>query len=84
MTRHEIQTCTDIEALKKLCLAQRSQLSVVSEILVDESKWHITAEQAVTQIRDHLVAHQHDLDINLPTNDESINVCQDTPGGNDE
>lgn len=73
MTRYEIQNCTNIEALKKLCLAQRSQLSVVSAILVDESKWHMTAEQAVTQIRDYLVAHQYDLDINLQTNQYNLN-----------
>lgn len=84
MTRHEIQNCTDIEALKKLCLAQRSQLSVLSAILVDESKWHITAEQAVTQIRDYLVAHPHGLNINLQSNDESINICLDIHGGADE
>ena len=33
MTRHEIQNCTDIEDLKELCLTQRRQLTIISEIL---------------------------------------------------
>ena len=61
MTRHEIQNCTDIEDLKELCLAQRRQLTIISEILVDESKKHITTKRAIEKIRDYLVKHQYDL-----------------------
>lgn len=63
MNRIEIIECTDIEALKKLCLEFRKQFNVIGEILVDESKWHISADQAVTKIREYLVSHQYDLEL---------------------
>ena len=63
MTKSEIKKCDDIEKLRKICLEQWSQLFVVSEILVDESKIHITPEEAVEKIRDYLTTHQYDLDM---------------------
>ena len=63
MTKREINNCTDIEKLKKMCLIQRSQLSAISEILIDESKWELTSQQAVANIRNYLVSHQHDVDL---------------------
>ena len=63
--RYQINECTDIEALRKLCLVQRKQLTYVGEVLVDESKWHCTAKDAIEQIRDYLVKHQYDLDVDL-------------------
>ena len=61
MNRIEIEQCNDIDKLKALCIEQRKQLCVIGEILVDESKWHITSEIAVQKIRDYLVEHQYDL-----------------------
>lgn len=61
MTRHDIEVCTHMEVMRKLCLTYRTQLSYIEEILIDESKQHITAEQAINDIRDYLVAHQFDL-----------------------
>ena len=61
MNRIDIENCNDIEKLKALCIEQRKQLGVIGEILVDESKWHITSEIAVQKIRDYLVEHQYDL-----------------------
>lgn len=61
MTRIDIMNCNDITKLKKLCIEQRKQLSMISEILVDESKWHIEAGEAVRKIRDYLTEHQYDL-----------------------
>mgnify|MGYP001226938356 CR=1 FL=1 len=63
MNRIEIEQCNDIDKLKTLCIEQRKQLGVISEILVDESKWHISSEVAVQKIRDYLVKHQYDLKI---------------------
>ena len=62
MIKSEIKKCGDIEKLRKICLEQWSQLFVVSEILVDESKMHITPEEAVEKIRDYLTTHQYDLE----------------------
>lgn len=61
MTRRDIMGCTDIEKLKALCLEYRRQLSYISEVLVDVSKWHISANGAVTQMRDYLVDNQYNF-----------------------
>ena len=62
MAKSEIRKCDDIEKLRKICLEQWSQLFVVSEILVSESKIHITPEEAVEKIRDYLTTHQYELE----------------------
>lgn len=69
MNRLEIENCNDIEALKQLCLAQRSQLNYIGNVLVRESKWEITAKEAIERIRNYMVKHQHDL--KLPEKEES-------------
>jgi len=61
-TKSEIKKCNDVEKLRKICLEQWSQLFVVSEILISESKIHITPEEAVEKIRDYLTTHQHELE----------------------
>ena len=63
MSRIEIEQCTDIDKLKALCLEQRKQLNYIGEVLVDVSKWHITPELAIEQIRDYLVKNQYNLRI---------------------
>lgn len=63
MTRIEIEECNDIERLKELCINQRKQLGVIGEILVDESKMHITPNAAINKIRNYLVSHQYDLEL---------------------
>ena len=63
MTAIEIEQCNNIEALRALCLNQRKQLAVIGEILVEESKWHYTANEAVKEIRDYLTKHQYDLSL---------------------
>lgn len=63
MTRVEIEQCNDIDKLKILCIEQRKQLGIIGEILVDESKWHISSDVAIQKIRDYLVEHQYDLKI---------------------
>ncbi len=63
MNRIDIESCNDIDKLKKLCINQYKQLSYISETLVDESKMHITSKMAVEDIRDYLVKHQWDLEI---------------------
>lgn len=72
MNRLAIEECEDIEELKRLCIAQNEQLSVVGAFLVSESKWHITSDEAVRKIRDYLVKHQSDikLKINKESEDE--------------
>lgn len=61
----EIITCQDIDKLKELCINYRDQYAFVSAVLVDESKWHITPEQAIEKIRDYLVSNQGKLDIEI-------------------
>ena len=39
----------------------RSLYFYVSEVCVDESKWDITCDKAIEQIRDYLIKHQYDL-----------------------
>lgn len=68
MNRFEIENCNDIEALKQLCLAQRSQLNYIGNVLVRESKWEITAKEAIERIRNYMVKHQNDL--KLPEKEE--------------
>lgn len=65
VSRREIKNCNDIETLRKLCLIRGKQLAIISDILVDESKKDITTEYAINQIRDYLVNHQHDENIEL-------------------
>lgn len=62
MTRLEIEQCNDIDVLKQLCIAQRSQLAYVGEVLIDESKWHIKPDRAIEMIREYLVRHQYELE----------------------
>lgn len=62
MTRYDIEHCDDVGKLRKLCLEYRHQLFWISETLVDESKWHISAEDAITKIREYLVENQHNID----------------------
>jgi deoxyhypusine synthase len=71
MSRLEIEECKDIEELKRLCMAQNEQLSVIGEILVSESKWHITSDEAIKKIRDYLVKHQSDVELRI--NEENEN-----------
>lgn len=54
MNRIDIEKCNDIEALKELCHAYRKACFCISETLVEESKWHITTEDAKDQIRKYL------------------------------
>lgn len=63
MMKRDIMECHDIEILKQVCLEYQKQEVVVSEILVEESKWHISAKDAVDQIRKYLVDHQYDIDL---------------------
>ena len=53
-TRSEIKKCDDIELLRILALNQRRHLDIISEILVDESKMHISAQDAICEMRDYL------------------------------
>lgn len=57
-----INQCNDIETLRKFCMIQGSQLTYIGEVLVDESKMHITSDEAVQIIREYLVEHQHDME----------------------
>ena len=70
MTRAEIMECADIEKLKALCLEYRKQASVISEILVDESKWHISSHDAINKIREYLVRNQHEFDFIMRKGEE--------------
>ena len=54
MTRLEIEHCNDMEKLKQICLDQHHKLFLIGEALVSESKLHISAEDAVTRIRDYM------------------------------
>lgn len=71
MNRLEIGECEDIEELKRLCMAQNEQLSVIGEILVSESKWYITSDEVIKKIRDYLVKHQSDVELRI--NEENEN-----------
>lgn len=62
MNRVDIQNCKDSEKLQKLCLEMHNQLSVIGEILIQESKWEITGRDALYNIRQYLVNHQGDLE----------------------
>ncbi len=63
MTRMDIENCNNIDKLKEICLAQRSQLSYIGEILVSESKWEMSPEVAIKKIRGYLTKHQHDVEL---------------------
>ena len=71
MNRLEIKECEDIEELKRLCMAQNEQLTVIGEILVSESKWYITSDEVIKKIRDYLVKHQSDVELRI--NEENEN-----------
>jgi len=75
MNRLEIEECEDIEKIKRLCIAQNEQLTVIGEILVSESKWHITSDEAIRKIRDYLVKHQSDIKLRINEGNEKI--CDD-------
>jgi hypothetical protein len=42
-------------------MIQGSQLAYIGEVLVDESKMHLTSDEAVQLIREYLVEHQNDM-----------------------
>ena len=57
MNRLDIEQCNDIDALKDLAIRQYKALSYISETLVDESKWHITSDKGIEDIRAYLQKH---------------------------
>jgi hypothetical protein len=61
--KYDIENCDNIEELKRLCLEYRKQLSVVSEYLIDVTKFHITTDEAVRKIREYLVENQSKLEV---------------------
>lgn len=61
MNRLEIEECNDIEALKKLAIAQYKALFFIGETIVENSKWHCDAVDAIKDIKDYLYEHQHEL-----------------------
>jgi hypothetical protein len=62
MTRSEIEECDDIELLRILALNQRSQLFFIGETLVSESKMHISAEDAIDEMRDYMCKNQYKIE----------------------
>ncbi len=63
MNTKTILDCEDIEELKRLCVEQNKQLAYISEILVEESKWHISSDVAIQKIREYLVKGQNLIEI---------------------
>lgn len=63
MNKKTIQDCDDIKKLKKLCIAQYSQLSVVSSYITKYGKGETTAERTCDRIGDYLVNHQFEVEI---------------------
>lgn len=57
-----INQCNDVETLRKYCIIQGSQLAYIGEVLVDESKMHLTSDEAIQMIREYLVEHQNDME----------------------
>lgn len=51
MNRIDIEECNDMDELKEMAIKQYRTLFFISETLVDVSKWHITAEEGIRQIR---------------------------------
>lgn len=65
MTQYDIESCNDINKLKQICLAQKRQLNIIGEILVDESKSNIIPEKAISVIRDYMVKSQQDINMHI-------------------
>ena len=63
MTRHDIELCKHMEVMRKLCLDYRTQLSYIYSVLDDESKNLISTERAINDIREYLMAHEVDLNL---------------------
>ena len=57
----DIEQCNDIDALKQLAIGQYKALSYISETLVDVSKWHITSDEGIRQIRERLQKNNFEL-----------------------
>ena len=70
MDKMDIKNCNNIEALKQLCLSQKSQLDYINETLDVENRWEITAKEAIKRIRGYM-DHQHELE--LPEKEKSLN-----------
>lgn len=66
MNRLDIEQCNDIDALKDLAIRQYKALSYISETLVDESKWHITSDKGIEDIRAYLQKHNLEFSNNAP------------------
>lgn len=63
MNRIEIEECNDIDKLKKLSIAQYKLLFYIGEVLVDESKQHLTPEDAIKKIRTYMTENQNYLNL---------------------
>jgi len=63
-TRSEIKKCNDVELLQALAINQQIQLTVISEILVSESKMHASSRDAINNMRDYLRKNYREIDLN--------------------
>ena len=61
MNRLDIEQCNDIDTLKQLAIEQYKALSYIGETLVDVSKWHITSDEGIKQIRERLQKNNLEL-----------------------
>lgn len=59
MNRILIEECTDIDKLKSLCIRLYQQYFYTGEVLVSESKQEITADKAISKIRQYLRDNQY-------------------------
>lgn len=58
--RYSILTYDEVT---NFAINMRTLLAIIGEVLVDESKQHITSECAIDEIRDYMNKHQFDTDI---------------------
>lgn len=61
MNRLDIEQCNDLDKLKELAIEQYKKLFYISETCVDVSKWHITSDEGIKQIRERLQRNNIEL-----------------------
>ena len=72
MNRLDIEECNDIHKLRGVCIEQYRTLFNISETCIDVSKWHISSDKGIKQIRVYLI--DNDRKVSEILNHDSDNV----------
>ena len=61
MNKLDIEECNDICKLRDLCIEYYKTLFIISETCIDVSKWHISSDDGIRQIRNYLINNDHNV-----------------------